>query len=78
MARRVSNSVAPWRRSSAGWIPAIIEKQSACVGRRHSVTIRKASLMISRGRIQGGIGVIALPETCNSNFTHRDLVHFGK
>jgi len=45
MARRARDSVAPLRRSSAGWMPARIERLSAGVGRRHSVTIRKTSLM---------------------------------
>ena len=45
MAQRPRVSVAPLRRSSAGWMPARIGKLSAGVGRRHPVTIRKASLM---------------------------------
>jgi len=45
MARRARDSVPPLRRSSAGWIPARIGRLSAGVGRRHPVTIRKASLM---------------------------------
>ena len=45
MARRLRYSVAPLRRSSAGWMPARIGRLSAGVGRRHPVTIRKASLM---------------------------------
>ena len=45
MARRARDSVAPLRRSSAGWMPARIGRLSAGVGRRHPVTIRKASLM---------------------------------
>ena len=36
---------APLRRSSAGWMPARVGRLSAGVGRRHPVTIRKASLM---------------------------------
>jgi len=46
MARRARDSVASLRRSSAGWMPARIGRLSAGVGRRHSVTIRKASLMV--------------------------------
>jgi len=45
MTRRARNSVAPLRRSSAGWMPARMERMSAGVGRRDPVTIRKASLM---------------------------------
>jgi len=43
--RRAGDSVAPLWRSSAGWMPARIGRLSAGVGRRHPVTIRKASLM---------------------------------
>jgi len=46
MARRARDSVAPLRRSSAGWMPVRIGRLSAGVGRRHPVTIRKASLMV--------------------------------
>jgi len=45
VARRARNSVAPLRRNSAGWMPARMGRLSAGVGRRHPVTIRKASLM---------------------------------
>jgi len=45
MARRTRDSVAPLRRSSVGWMSARIGRLSAGVGRRHPVTIRKASLM---------------------------------
>jgi len=45
MARRSRDSVTPLRRSSAGWMPAIVGRLSAGVGRRHPVTIRKALLM---------------------------------
>ena len=54
MARRPRDSVAPLRRSSAGWMPARIGRLSASVGRRHPVTIRKASLVVGsmrRGRV---------------------------
>ena len=44
MARRARDSVAPLGRSSAGWMPARIGRLSAGVGRRHPITIRKASL----------------------------------
>jgi len=50
MARRARDSVTPLRRSSAGWIPARIGRLSAGVGRRHPVTIRKASLMVGSMR----------------------------
>ena len=42
-ARRASDSVAPLRRSAAGFMPARIGRLSAGVGRRNPVTIRKAS-----------------------------------
>jgi len=45
MARPVRDSVAPLRRILAGWVPARIGWLSVGVGRRHPVTIRKASLM---------------------------------
>ena len=41
----VLESVAPLRRGSAGWMLARIGRLSAGSGRRHPVTIRKASLM---------------------------------
>ena len=44
MARCARESVAPLRWSSTGWMPATI-RLSTGVGRRHPVTIRKASLM---------------------------------
>ena len=44
MTLRARDSVTPLRRSSAGWMPARIGSSSADVGRRHTVTIRKASL----------------------------------
>jgi len=46
MARCPRDSVATLRRSSAGWMPARIGRLSAGLGRRHPVTIRKASLMV--------------------------------
>jgi len=45
MARRPRDSVAPLRRCSADWMPARIGRLSVDVGRRHPVTIRKASFM---------------------------------
>ena len=45
IARRAKDRVAPLQWSSAGWMPARIGRLSAGVGRRHPVTIRKASLM---------------------------------
>jgi len=46
MARHPRDSVAPLRPSSAGWMPARIDRLSVGVGRRHPVTIRKATLMV--------------------------------
>jgi len=48
MARHPRDSVAPLRRSSAGWMPAKIGRLSAGVGRRHPVTIRKVSLIVGQ------------------------------
>ena len=45
IARRARDSVASLRRSSAGWMSASMGRLSSGVGRRHPVTIRKASLM---------------------------------
>ena len=45
IARRYRDSMAPLRRSSADWMPAGMGRLSAGLGRRHPVTIRKASLM---------------------------------
>jgi len=45
MGRCVRDSLAPLQRSWAGWMPARIGRLSTGVGRRHLVTIRKASLM---------------------------------
>ena len=42
--RLAKESVAPWRRSSAGWMPESTERLSVGVGRMHSMTMRKASL----------------------------------
>ena len=50
MARRARDSVAPVRRSSAGWMPVRVERLSAGAGRRHPVTIRKASLKVGSMR----------------------------
>ena len=49
--RLARESVAPWRRSSAGWMPERTGRYTDGVGRRHPVTMRKASfitLSISR------------------------------
>ena len=45
IARRARDSVSPLRRSSAVWMLARIGRLSTGVGRRHPVTIRKASLL---------------------------------
>jgi len=50
MARCARDSVAPLRRSSAGWMPARMGRLSAGLGRRHPVTVRKASLMVGSMR----------------------------
>ena len=42
---RARDNVAPLQRSSAGWMPATTGRLSAGVGRRHTVTISKVSLM---------------------------------
>ena len=42
--RQAKESVAPSRRSSAGWMPGSIGRWSVEVGRRRPVTMRKASL----------------------------------
>jgi len=53
MAWLARDSVAPLRRSSAGWMPARIRRLFAGIGRRHPVTIHKASLMAGqRGRCE--------------------------
>jgi len=44
-ARRARESVAPLRRTPAGWMPARTGRLPTGVGRRHPVTIRKASLL---------------------------------
>jgi len=49
-ARRARNSVAPLRQRSASWIPARMERLSTGVGRRHPVTIHKASLIAGSTR----------------------------
>ena len=45
MARHARDSVAPLRRSSAGWMPAKIGRLSAGLGCRYPVTIRKVSFI---------------------------------
>jgi len=50
MAWRARNSVTPLRRSLACYMPARMVRLSAGVGRRHPVTIRKASLMVGSMR----------------------------
>jgi len=55
MAGRTRGSVAPLRRSSAGWMPERIGRLSAGVGRRHPVTIRKA-LMSASCEVTQGVG----------------------
>ena len=50
MARRTRDSVAPLRRSSAGWMLARVGRLSAGVGCRHPVTVCKASLMVGSMR----------------------------
>ena len=41
--RLAKKSVAPWRRSSAGWMPERTGRLFVGVGRRHLVTLRKGS-----------------------------------
>ena len=50
MAQRPRDRVALLEQSSAGWMPARIGRLSASVGRRHPVTICKASLMVGSMR----------------------------
>ena len=45
MARRARDSLAPLRQRLAGWVPARIGSLSTGVGRKHPVTICRASLM---------------------------------
>ena len=45
MERGARDSLAPLRRSSAGWMPAMIGRLSAGAGQSHPVTIRKALLL---------------------------------
>ena len=52
MARRAEGNVTPLWRSSAGWLPARMGRLFSGVGRRHLVTIRKASLMTGSMRVQ--------------------------
>ena len=52
IARFARESVAPNRRSSAGWMPARTGKSSVGMGRKHLVTVRTASLrMLSMRRV---------------------------
>ena len=53
MAPRARDSVAPTRRSSAGWMPVRVGRLSAGVGRMHPITIRKASL--TAGSMRAGM-----------------------
>jgi len=54
--RHASNSVAPFRRSAAGWMPARTGRLSTGIGRRYSVKIRKASLMTGLVRRVWAVG----------------------
>ena len=52
IAQFAKESIAPYRRSSAGWMPASTGKISVGVERKHPVTMRKASLrMLSMRQI---------------------------
>ena len=52
IAQLAKESVAPNRRSSAGWMPARTGKSSVGVGRKHPLTMHKASLrMLSMRRV---------------------------
>ena len=51
IAQRARESMAPLRRSSAGWMPARMGRLSTDVGRRHPVTIRKALLVARSMRL---------------------------
>ena len=45
-------SVAPWRRSSVGWMPERTGRQTDGGGRRHPVTMRKVSFnLLSMRRV---------------------------
>ena len=50
--RLAKESIAPWRRSSPGWMLQRTGRLSVGVGRRHPVTMRNASLrMLSMRRV---------------------------
>ena len=72
MARRRRDSVAPLRRSSAGWMLVKIGRLSAGVGRRHPVTIRKASLMVGSIELTFGFLVVEM-EDCRHRFRGAEL-----
>jgi len=48
MARRARDSVAPLRRSSAGWMPARIGRLFAGAGRRHPVSSHNSQGVVDR------------------------------
>ena len=50
MAQHAKDSVAAFRRNSAGWMPSRIDRLSAGVGRRNPVAVCKNSLMIGSMR----------------------------
>ena len=80
IARFAKKSVAPYPGSSAGWTPARTGKSSVGVGRKHPVTMRKASFrMLSMRRVgvlrhQTGAQYRAVEKTKERTEMHKVLV----
>ena len=65
--RLAKESVATWRRSSAGWVPERTGRLSVGVRRRHPVTIRKESLRTLSKRRVCALGYQAGAQTQQSS-----------